>query len=558
MKKMMNTKMMKTLRKKVPPLLLAALMLLGTAVTVTPRAEAYMYPCSNPASMNIKTYPQDANTRSIPAYGSSSLSGTKVGTVYGTDLITILKAEGDALYVRFPAGSRDKEGWIKASYVSPANLNGSHSLAMRAGGKIPVYRYETGSATIGSISRNDTVYLCYAGLDHESGRAQFIYPVSGGWKMGWCSFADIGNNWFRACGGSQTINDGIYFVNVSPTHRMDGMGPNENVHVWEKLNVDQQKVRITHQGGGIYHIQFLHNGTYLDQQYATQDSSTLLAHGGNGGTNQDWYIADLGNGRYGFFNACSGLSLDVYCYRTQSNGADILAYPYNGQAVTLEKLDGGPIARTSSIKPQQGALTISQVIKTTVTTNDSNANVSVTNRAKENGIRVSNKEGNRSAANYNAVIDQYAVTSNSRYQRTSTATWCNIFAWDVTRALGCEIPHWTKNNAPVVSFTSGAGEMTANRTYNWLRDYGSTYGWKKVSDAEAQRRANAGYPTVAVWYNSTGKSGHIAIVRPEGSGFTYSSSRGPVIAQAGASNYNYTNVRTGFGRTSGVVYYTHN
>ena len=35
MKKMMNTKMMKTLRKKVTPLLLAALMLLGTAVTVT-------------------------------------------------------------------------------------------------------------------------------------------------------------------------------------------------------------------------------------------------------------------------------------------------------------------------------------------------------------------------------------------------------------------------------------------------------------------------------------------------------------------------------------------
>ena len=365
MKKMMNAKMMKTLRKKVTPLFLAALMLLGTVVTVTPEASAYMYPCSNPASMSIKTYPQDANTRSIPAYGSSSLSGSKVGTVYGTDLITILGAEGDALRVSFPAGSRTKEGWIKASYVSPANLNGSHSLAMRAGGKIPVYRYETGSATIGSISRGDTVYLCYAGLDHESGRAQFIYPLSGGgWKMGWCSFADIGNNWFRACGGSQTINDGVYFVNVSSTHRMDGMGPNENVHVWEKLNVDQQKVRITHQGGGIYHIQFLHNGTYLDQQYATQDSSTLLAHPGNGGTNQDWYIADLGSGRYGFFNVCSGLGLDVYCYRTRSNDADILAYAYNGQAVTLEKLDGGSAARTGSIKTQQGALSISQVIKT--------------------------------------------------------------------------------------------------------------------------------------------------------------------------------------------------
>ena len=56
MKKMMNAKMMKTLRKKVTPLFLAALMLLGTVVTVTPEASAYMYPCSNPASMSISLF----------------------------------------------------------------------------------------------------------------------------------------------------------------------------------------------------------------------------------------------------------------------------------------------------------------------------------------------------------------------------------------------------------------------------------------------------------------------------------------------------------------------
>lgn len=349
----MSTRSRKIYRKRVHTMLLTLVMMLSMVVVGAPAASAYMWPCASPASMSIKTYPLDESTRSIPAYRNSNLTN-KVGTVYGTDQITILAAEGDVLYVKFPTGSASKEGWIKASHVSPANLNGSHSLAMKAGGGIPVYRYETGNQTIGSISKGDTVYLCYAGLDHETGRAQIIYPVSGsgGWKMGWCSFTDIGNNWFRACGGSQTINDGTYFVNVSNTHRMDGMGANENVHVWEKLNVPQQKVSISHQGNGIYHIQFQHNSTYLDQQYATQDSSTLLAHRGNGGTNQDWYIADLGNDRYGFFNVCSGLSLDVYCYRTGSNGADILAYAYNGQAVTLEKLDGGSTARTGSIQPQ--------------------------------------------------------------------------------------------------------------------------------------------------------------------------------------------------------------
>ena len=350
--------------KRIVPLALAGVMTVSAIVGTTPSASAYMWPCSNVSSMSVTTYPLNKNTRSIPAYRNSDLTN-KVGTVYGTDQLTILAAEGDVVYVRFPANGTTKEGWIKASYISEAGLNTSHSLAMKAGGKVTVYRYETGSETIGTISKGDTVYLCYAGLDHETGRAQIIDPVSGGWKMGWCSFADIGNNWFRACGGSKTINDGIYYINVSSTHRLDGMGANENVHVWEKLNVDQQKVRITYQGNGIYHIQFLHDGSYLDQQYATQDSSTLIAHEGNGGTNQDWYIADLGNGRYGFFNACSGLSLDVYCYRTQTNGADILAYAYNGQAVTLEKLDGGSIAATSAIKTSGTSSALQNVLVTT-------------------------------------------------------------------------------------------------------------------------------------------------------------------------------------------------
>lgn len=191
---------MQFVTKRIVPLALAGVMTVSTIVGTTPSASAYMWPCSNVSSMSVTTYPLNKNTRSIPAYRNSDLTN-KVGTVYGTDQLTILAAEGDVVYVRFPANGTTKEGWIKASYISEAGLNTSHSLAMKAGGKVTVYRYETGSETIGTISKGDTVYLCYAGLDHETGRAQIIDPVSGGWKMGWCSFADIGNNWFRACGG---------------------------------------------------------------------------------------------------------------------------------------------------------------------------------------------------------------------------------------------------------------------------------------------------------------------------------------------------------------------
>ena len=192
---------------------------------------------------------------------------------------------------------------------------------------------------------------------------------------------------------------------------------------------------------------------------------------------------------------------------------------------------------------------------------DANANLSVSNRAQLNGVKYTSYEGQRSAAALNTVIDQYYVSTNSRYARCSDGrTWCNIYATDVTNGLNAIIPHWVKSGGvPASSGASGAWEMNANATYNWLRDYGASYGWTKVSAQEAQARANAGYPTVAVWKNSSG-SGHIAIVRPEGNGYTYSSSRGPVIAQAGARCMNYANVIDGFGssRMSAIVYYTHN
>lgn len=194
-----------------------------------------------------------------------------------------------------------------------------------------------------------------------------------------------------------------------------------------------------------------------------------------------------------------------------------------------------------------------------VDTNDS-YNVSVLPQSRENKPRYTNSVGQRSAGALNTVLDQFEVTSNSRYRRASNGnTYCNIFAWDVTSALGCQIPHWTLNNLIADSSARGAKEMNVNATYAWLNGYGGMYGWYKVSGYDAQQRADNGYPTVAVWKNPNGGSGHIAVVRPQGGGYSYSDSMGPVVAQAGASNYNYINVSNGFGKDkmSAVVYWTH-
>lgn len=220
-----------------------------------------------------------------------------------------------------------------------------------------------------------------------------------------------------------------------------------------------------------------------------------------------------------------------------------------------------PSQPTTSSKPTQNTTSGGKA-----TLVDANANLSVKNKAKENGIKYASYAGQRSAAAYNTVIDQYFVETNSRYARTSTSTYCNIFASDVMLAMGLEgdYSHWLKNNAPSNSNTKGAYELNANATYNWINKYGSKYGWTKVSAEEAQERANAGYPTIGIWKNPTGKSGHVVVIRPEGTApdgktYTYSATKGPVIAQAGASNFNYGNISKGFSKDKmpAIQYWTH-
>lgn len=252
-------------------------------------------------------------------------------------------------------------------------------------------------------------------------------------------------------------------------------------------------------------------------------------------------------------SALKSLGIDSsFSYRAQIAAANnISGYvgSYSQNVNLLNLLKQGKLKKPGSApSSSEGEVTV-----------NSSYNVYVSNPAKETSPHYTNTAGKRGPEALNTVIDQFAVTSNSRYRPKNGKTYCNIFAWDCTRALGAEIPHWVLNNKPATSNTRGAKELNANATYNWLNNYGSGYGWYKTTASEAQKRANAGYPTVAVWRNTSGGSGHIAVIRPEGSGYIYTNARGPVIAQAGGSNYSYANISIGFGssKMSNIVYWTH-
>ncbi|HYI00066.1 peptidoglycan-binding protein [Hyalangium sp.] len=149
----------------------------------------------------------------------------------------------------------------------------------------------------------------------------------------------------------------------------------------------------------------------------------------------------------------------------------------------------------------------------------------------------------RNAATYADVIDQFGVGSNPRYQPRDGNTYCNIFAWDVTKAMGAEIPHWVDGAGNPTGVGQGR-ELDANGGHLWLQNQGPAHGWREVSAEEAQQMANQGHPTVASWHNPGG-IGHIGVVRPG-----EINERGPALAQAGARNFNDGHVKDSFGNAN--------
>lgn len=141
----------------------------------------------------------------------------------------------------------------------------------------------------------------------------------------------------------------------------------------------------------------------------------------------------------------------------------------------------------------------------------------------------------RSPLHYVQVVRQFDVESNPRYQAGGGDTWCNLFAWDVTRAFACELPHWV----PRTDGVYGMREQTINEGIAWLGGEGFVYGWENCSEDEAQLHAAGGLPTLATYYNPAGH-GHVAVVMPSQPGAL-------LIAQAGRSNLFNAPLAQGFG-----------
>lgn len=164
-------------------------------------------------------------------------------------------------------------------------------------------------------------------------------------------------------------------------------------------------------------------------------------------------------------------------------------------------------------------------------------------------LPLTNGTDNRSASAYLQVVATFAAAIVTEFYAPGGGfTWCNLFAWHLSIAMGCEIPHWIRGY-----------ETRANDLCDWLEHrlhnggpmQGPELGWSEVSELDARARANAGHPTFATWKNPVPqKSGHIAAVLPSATAST-------IVAQAGRVCSLSVELSIAFGGAKPVRFWTH-
>lgn len=147
------------------------------------------------------------------------------------------------------------------------------------------------------------------------------------------------------------------------------------------------------------------------------------------------------------------------------------------------------------------------------------------------GPRLTSSVLDRSPARLMAIVAEHHLRGFARYQPRDVTgdgkpeTWCNLFAQDVSEAMGAPLPRRT----------------TANGLYAWLQsDDARVKGWEETTQHIAQRMADEGQLSLAVWLNVLGP-GHIAVLVPS------LGELGCWIAQAGATRFSRAQLRAGFG-----------
>lgn len=230
-------------------------------------------------------------------------------TVYANDEIYIYSMNNTYCYISYPTSSGRKYGYIRTSSVTSNNYS-QNATTCRA--NITTYK-KAGGSRYGSISKGDTVYT----LASSGNYIQIVYPVNGGYKLGWVTGSDY-NNYIKPA-ENRPISDGTYYICSASNNKMvlDVSGCSTyncaQVILHQNNGGKNQQVEIKYAGNGYYTIKFVHSGKYLDVYRGSAANGTaLIQYNYTGGSNQLWSINKNSDGSYSIKSKIGNYCVDVY------------------------------------------------------------------------------------------------------------------------------------------------------------------------------------------------------------------------------------------------------
>ncbi len=240
----------------------------------------------------------------------SRVSGYISGNVDVVQLMNIYPSDG-WIYGNYPTSRGKKYAWWRIEDIV-SNVNFANYEA-RVNGKTDVYAKSDRRKYFGYVAATDKIIV----VSEEGNMAQVIYPISGGYKMGWIDKNRIvrsstpNNNNNRnitpavnyPTGKTVTPADGWY--RISPAHRpeksldiVDGAtGNGANLQIWDWVPTQHQKFYLQNRGNGYYTIKSGHCEMYVDAQGGVpQNGENVWQYQYNGTAAQFWRFIDAGNG----------------------------------------------------------------------------------------------------------------------------------------------------------------------------------------------------------------------------------------------------------------------
>ena len=339
--------------KKIVALLLAAVLCMTNYI---PLSAAVSMPAIS-SKKPIICYTLKSSGK-IYAYNDANLKDKTGGYIdCATDECRILQISGNAVQVKYPVGKGTRTAWFSRSEFSSCNMADGAAEQWKQETKVTTYQRDDGKNSYGYISVGDTCYK----LSESGNYKQVIYPVSGGYKMGW--IAKDTNNGGTANNSNQPVPDGLYKV-VSMLDKqyvwdisdasMDNGG---NLQLWKDNGSNAQKFMFTYNGDGYYTITNINSNKVIDCAGAKSEDGTNIQQYTSNNTNaQKWKLTSAGNGSYLFTCKENGKMIDV-SGGVASGGRNIQLYKYNGTAAQKFKL----VKTTAANNSNNGNIVIGNV-----------------------------------------------------------------------------------------------------------------------------------------------------------------------------------------------------